>query len=98
LRISEVSEREICHWLGCTMERVRAVLDESAARMFAPGIGAPSASNLATFDALERAWAAGDGWRPGSKAVLRQICRKPAAAQDGQFRGRHRRAETPVLE
>jgi hypothetical protein len=36
LRVSGVSEREICRRFGCTMERVDAVLDAHAARKLAP--------------------------------------------------------------
>jgi hypothetical protein len=36
LRVSGVSEREICRRFGCTMERVHAVLDAHAARKLAP--------------------------------------------------------------
>jgi hypothetical protein len=78
LRVAGESEREICIRLGCTMGRVRAGLDERAARMFAPGYAARMrAEALATLDALERAWAArakaGDR---ESLALLAQIRRQ----------------------
>jgi hypothetical protein len=36
LRVSGVSEREICLKLGCPLARVHAVLDAHAARVLAP--------------------------------------------------------------
>lgn len=58
LRVSGVSERDICIRLGCTMGRVRAALDENAARMFAPGcVARTRAELLETLAMLEQAWA-----------------------------------------
>ncbi len=73
--VSGLSEREVCLRLGCTMGRVRAAVDEGAARMFAPGyVARMRAEALATLDALERARAAKarTGERE-SKALLAQI-------------------------
>jgi hypothetical protein len=56
LRLSGVCEPEICVQLGCTMGRVRAALDASAARMLAPGWRARArADSLETLAMLDQA-------------------------------------------
>jgi hypothetical protein len=74
--VSGLSERDVCRRLGCTIGRVRAALDERAARRTVAGMRAES---LATLDALERAWAARAkaGYRE-SKALLARIRRQRA--------------------
>ena len=54
LFVAGESEREVCRQLGCTMGRVRAALDDSAACRFAPECAARvRAESLVTLDALE---------------------------------------------
>jgi hypothetical protein len=85
-RVAGEDEREICIRLGCTMGPIRAAQTESAARMFAPGyVARMRAESLATFDALEQAWAAkaksGD-WE--SLDLLAQIRRQRARLLRGR--------------
>jgi hypothetical protein len=58
LRVSGVSEREICRRFGCRMERVRAVLDAHAERVLAPGnVLRMLIDGLGGLNAIERVFA-----------------------------------------
>jgi hypothetical protein len=75
LLVAGESEREVCRQLGCTMGRVRAGLDDSATRRFAPGCAARvRAESLATLDALEGPSRRG----VGDKALIERIRRQRA--------------------